>query len=68
MTKQTVHYIPHVLDDIRKGRSALVMKVLDHPSDLVSNTKAIHTSDVVEINDYGFETQNTIYKANYEPI
>ena len=66
-TKPVVHYIPNKYQQIKVGISAYVWPV-DHPSDLVSNTKAIITSKVVSYDkDTGdFETLNTRYSV-YRP-
>lgn len=57
--KPVVHYQVAVLPPI--GGSAYVYPV-DHPSPLVSNTKAVRTSPVVRIDGDEFETENTIYR------
>lgn len=62
MSKPIVHFKQDSDDFIKVGSPAFIIKVIDHPSDLVSNTKVIHTSNVVAINEDGFETENTIYR------
>ena len=60
--KPVVHYIPDVLDVIRVGTSALITPI-NHYGYLVSNTKLVKTSKVLNYNpETGiFETENTIY-------
>lgn len=60
--KNVVHYRPMPADFIEVGKHAFV-RPLDHPSDLVSNTKEVVTSEVVFYDPESqiFETRNTIY-------
>lgn len=60
--KNVVHYRPMPADFIAVGKNAFV-RPLDHPSELVSNTKEVVTSEVVfyDPESQVFETQNTIY-------
>lgn len=56
---------PHVkfkecLTQVRIGWPVVCIPI-DHPSELVSNTKSVITSPVVKINHDGFETLNTVY-------
>ena len=60
--KPIVHFISSNDDYIHVGNSAFVNPI-DHPDTVhVSNRKPIRTSEVVAINEDGFETKNTIYK------
>ncbi len=61
--KPIVHYRTDMDFFVKLGKGALVYPV-DHSSALVSNTKHILTSEVIQFNplDGGFETMNTIYK------
>jgi len=59
VTKPLVRYRPmNVIIEV--GLPALV-KTVDHPSPLVSNTKAVLTSPVIHVDEHGFETLNTRY-------
>lgn len=50
-----------VVGDIKQGRSVLV-RTLDHPSPLVTNTVLARTSEIMSVYDNGcFKTQNTMY-------
>lgn len=60
--KPVVHYIPTKADMITIGQHALIHP-LDHPSPDVSNMGYARTSLVININEDGFETQNTVYKC-----
>ena len=65
ITKPTVHYIQHEGDYLGKGVPALLNDVIDHPSEMVSNTPgvAVRTSPVEKIDllmGY-FETENTVF-------
>jgi len=58
--KKIVHYRA-LASDIRFGAPVLLYPI-DHPSDLVSNTKMARTSPVELIEEDGvFETRNTRY-------
>ena len=63
INKPVVHYIPNKYQMICTGTSAYVWPI-DHPSDLVSNTKPITTSKVIKYDRASgeFETMNTLYK------
>lgn len=61
MSKPIVHYMPTKFDVIKLNTGALIHP-LDHPSDRVSNKEFVVTSKVIAIDDFGFETQNTIYR------
>lgn len=63
-TKPIVLY-SFVFEPIILGQSAIVQPI-NHPGELVSNTTLAKTSPVVKIiNDYSFETENTIYKEKH---
>jgi hypothetical protein len=61
--KPVVRYKPTEADAIERGKRAALFNVLDHPSDLVSNTEGtmVGTSRVLYITEDGFETENTRY-------
>lgn len=61
--KPIVNYKPSDIDFIQIGCRATVIPT-NHPSDLVSNTKIVLTTEVISYNkETGeFETLNTIYK------
>jgi len=60
--KPIVHFTSSTNDYIHVGNPAFVNPI-DHPDTVhVSNRKPIRTSEVVAINEDGFETKNTIYK------
>jgi hypothetical protein len=61
--KPLVHYIEVVYPPSPVVGKSVIVKTVDHPSPLVSNTKHVLTSPVVSVNDDGFETQNSIYVA-----
>lgn len=63
MNKPVVHYDPSKTFMIEVGVSGFICPV-DHPSELVSNTKIVRTS-IVKKHDKStgvFETENTIYR------
>lgn len=61
MNKPIVHFKGEPHFPLELGKGAYVYPV-DHPSDLVSNTKLVYTSDVIAIHSDGsFETKNTHY-------
>jgi hypothetical protein len=63
MPKPIVRYIPHELDYVVLGQSALLRNPpIGHTSELVSGTKSVYTSVVTQITPYGFETLNTDYR------
>lgn len=58
--KPTVQYID-LLFPPKVGTNTM-LKPIDHPSNLVTNTRHVHTSEVVKIEENGvFETKNTRY-------
>jgi hypothetical protein len=61
--KPVVYYDPNKFHSIERGIGAMVWP-LNHPSELVSNTKLVTTSEVVrhDVASGEFETVNTTYK------
>lgn len=57
--KPIVHYRSNGTTPV-VGKPAMCYPT-DHPSNEVSNTKLVITSRVVNVYDFGFETENTIY-------
>ena len=56
-----VHYKGKPMFELEVGQPAYVHPI-DHPSELVSNTKLVKTSLVTEIHKDGtFRTENTLY-------
>lgn len=65
--KPVVLYDASIEYHVKIGSRALVHP-LNHPSELVSNTTYILTSNVVRIGENGeFETENTIYRPSHDP-
>jgi hypothetical protein len=67
--KPVVYYRTDVDFFVKMGQGAIVHPV-NHPSDLVSNTKAVLTSEVIQFNPIngGFETMNTVYQPYKEAV
>lgn len=55
---------PASLQELEPGMKCLVTPI-NHPR--CSNRKPVYTSRVVEVNEDGFETENTIYQQAKEP-
>ena len=64
MPKQIVHYVgtPTLMDGYA------LLTPIDHPSELVSNTRQVRTSSVVNVDPQSgvIETMNTIYRPAQE--
>lgn len=62
MNKPIVRYSESYSSMIEVGSGAVV-RPIDHPGSLVSNTKHVHTSPVITYDPVSgvFETQNTLY-------
>lgn len=60
--KPVVKYNINKHSFIKVGSRAIVHPI-DHPSKLVSNTKAVATSIVIKVNGANFETENTKYRG-----
>ena len=65
MEKPIVLYRESIANYIYEGKPAFVMPV-NHPSDRVSNTNIVRTSNVISIDGTSFITVNTIYKLQIE--
>lgn len=69
--KKVVHFVRNPDDYILVGKSAHIRTTVDHPGELdfrLQNMRfsldySIDTSAVTEVDEYGFETKNTIYIA-----
>lgn len=60
MTKSVVTYQETFLPVVVGKRT--MVRPIDHPSTLVSNTAPARTSIVIAVHDNWFETENTIYR------
>ena len=69
--KQVVHFVRSPDDCIVVGSSAYIRTTADHPGELeyrMENMQTLYgyvitTSKVLSVDDYGFETNNTMYLA-----
>lgn len=69
--KPVVYFYAHPDNFIVKGMGAVLTNVIDHPTlgtvdyrDSIE--RAVFTSVVTDVSEFGFETVNTIYAVKFE--